>query len=188
MTSCPENQNISEFNYEKLRENNLKKIKEYYDLVLSEYTTKYSEYSLAQTSGSPEQIEDANFMMDERGDIKIINNHLIDIKRKLNEIVKTDTSNILIQKEKDELEKDQIIKNRKKLNDLKLIVDKNEKRTKSNSDVLHDNTTHNYNINYNQYFFIIINVILLIIMLILIYYLMFDSKPKNRSNIKFNNI
>ena len=173
MTSCPENQNISEFNYEKLRENNLKKIKEYYESVLNEYTSKYSEYSTALASGTDEQKENANFMMDENEDVKIINTHLIDIKKKLNEIVKTDTSNILVQKEKNELEKEEIKKNREKINNLKIIVNKNEKRTETNSDKLHDNTTLNYNINYNQYMLIIVNVILFVIMLILVYYLVF---------------
>lgn len=190
MTSCPENQNISEFNYEKLRENNLKKIKEYYESVLNEYTAKYSEYSNALASGTDEQKEDANFMMDENEDIKIMNTHLIDIKKKLNEIVKTDTSNILVQKEKNELEKEEIKKNREKINNLKVIVNKNEKRTETNSDTLHDNTTLNYNINYNQYMLIIVNVILFVIMLILVYYLVFNTettKSKN-NNLKFNNI
>lgn len=192
MTSCPENQNISEFNYEKLRENNLNKIKEYYQSVLNEYTNKYGEYSKKLANGTDEQKENANFMMVENEDVKIINTHLIDIKKKLNEIVKTDTSNILVQKEKNELEKEEIKKNREKINNLKLIVNKNEKITETNSDTLHDNTTHNYNINYNQYILIIVNVILFVIMLILVYYLVFNTttitKSKNNNNIIFNNI
>ena len=63
MTSCPDKQNISEFNYENLRKNNLNKIKEYYESVLNQYSSKYSEYASASSSGTDEGSENADFMM-----------------------------------------------------------------------------------------------------------------------------
>ena len=60
--------------------------------------------------------------MDERGEIITLNNHLIDIKRKLNNMIQDDTANILTQKEKDTQEKQQIKNNREKINNYKKIM------------------------------------------------------------------
>ena len=44
MASCPSTEIYSEFNYDKLREENIKKIKSYYDNILNDYKSNYQQY------------------------------------------------------------------------------------------------------------------------------------------------
>lgn len=187
MQSCPENQNISEFNYENLRKNNLNKIKEYYEKVLTDYTTKYTEYSTGLNSANAEERENANFMMGERGDIQLLNTHLIDIKRKVNTIVQTDIQNILTQKEKDDSEKNEIKINREKINNYKLIIQKNENNSDATQSSLEENIEMNNKINYSKMIMLVFNVLLLIVMIIMVYYVITDT-GKGSKMIKFNNV
>lgn len=187
MTTCPDKQNISEFNYEKLRDSNLNKIKEYYQTVLNQYSNKYSEYSMNLESGTAEGKETADFLMDERGEIITLNNHLIDIKRTLNNLIQDDTANILTQKEKDTQEKQQIKDNRVKINNYKKIINKNNTQNKSMTSSFNENKDFNENNYYKQFMLIIVNIILVIIIVILLFNLLFAKQKRNNNLINFRN-
>lgn len=186
MSTCPDKQNISEFNYEKLRQNNLNKIKEYYNTALNQYSTKYSEYSTNLNSGTDEGKETADFLMGERGQIITLNNHLIDIKRNLNNLIQNDTANIITQKEKDIQEKNQIKNNREKINNYKMIIKKNSIENNSIQSSFSENSDFNNNNYYKQLLLIFVNVILVIIIVIFLI-IIFTSKEKRNNNlINFN--
>ena len=191
MTTCPDNQNISEFNYEKLREVNLNQIKNYYDETLNKYITKYEEYKSLSESSDPDENDEANFI-EERGEITELNNHLIDIKKKLNNLVNKDLDNILIQKNKIQTEKDKIKENQKNINNLNLVLKKNNNDETYYNDSLKENE-YNNNDNYiYQIIYIVANVCVLVVVLYLLYSVfskkaVFSKKVQNLTNNNNNN-
>lgn len=186
MSTCPDKQNISEFNYERLRQNNLNRIKEYYDTALNQYTTKYSEYSTNLNSGTSEGKENADFLMGERGEIITLNNHLIDIKRQLNNLIQNDTANIITQKEKDVQEKNLIKSNREKINNYKSIIHKNNTENNSIMTSFDENKDFNKGNNYKQLLLLFINVILVIIIVVFLFKIITTKQKRNNNLINFN--
>jgi hypothetical protein len=186
MTTCPDKQNISEFNYERLRQNNLNRIKEYYNTALNQYSTKYSEYSSNINTGTSEGKENADFLMDERGEIITLNNHLIDIKRQLNNLIQNDTANIITQKEKDVQEKHQIKNNREKINNYKSIIQKNNTQNKSMISSFDENKDFNKENYYRQLLLIFINFILVIVVVIFLFKIITTKEKRNNNLINFN--
>lgn len=186
MSTCPDKQNISEFNYERLRQNNLNRIKEYYNTVLNQYSTKYSEYSSNLNSGTSEGKENADFLMGERGEIITLNNHLIDIKRKLNNLIQNDTANIITQKEKDVQEKQQIKNNREKINNYKSIIQKNTIQNKSMIASFDENKDFNKDHYYKQLLLLFVNVILVVIIVIFLFKIITTKEKRNNNLINFN--
>lgn len=174
---CPDNQNLSEFNYEITRKNNMNKIKSYYNETLNKYTTIYEDYLRKSSSGNQDENDEAEYDLNEKGDITELNNHLISIKRNLNELVQEDTKNIVLQKEKIKNENKTIRENKKTINNLYQILNKNEGESNLYSDSYNEMSDVNSN---NEIYNIVLIVICVLLLLYVIYliYSIFTRKSK----------
>lgn len=190
-STCPDKQNISEFNYETTRKNNMNNIKSYYNKTLNKYTSIYRDY-LNKSSDSDSDInEQAEFELKEKGDITDLNNHLIDIKRNLNGLIQEDTKNILIQKNKIDNEQNKIKMNKSVINKLTEILNKNEGKNDMYQDSYKETSKRNDDNTIYHYISIVICGCLLAYLVYLIYIVFVgnnNSSSINNSNSFLNNI
>ena len=112
MASCPSTEIYSEFNYDKLREENIKKIKSYYDNILNDYKSNYQQYLENNNSEEENSQDNAGYADTKlRPRIKGLNEQLIMIKTKLKENNEQEQKNNMLQKKKIEAKTDAYQKN-----------------------------------------------------------------------------
>lgn len=168
--NCPEEQLISELNYNDTRQDHMKKVSEYYNNVLERYGSKYDSYLKNSSSNDIDENEEADLEMNEKGEIKGLNEHLITITSKLNNLVMDDANNISIQQNKISEEKAQIVANDNLINELDNKLIQKEKNNKYGTDSLDNITKSNNNNNRNTNIYIVVNVILMLIIIVGLYY------------------
>ena len=94
MDTCSEDNIISQFDYETQRRKKMDEIKTYYNTVLSDYTNKYYDYAHKKSTNNPDDWDNANYLMSEKGDIIKLNNELVNIKTDLNQMILNDYEDI----------------------------------------------------------------------------------------------
>jgi hypothetical protein len=158
----------SDFNYETLRTNNLQKVQDYYNNVLSKYTTQYNDYLTKSTSSSQADKDQANYMVTE-GTLPKMNMHLIDVINEMNAKVEEDITNLQAQQEKVNRDNEIILANRKLIDDLnRALKMKSSDISKNNSSYNETNDDNKFN-SYCEIFFIIVNILIFIGLCWLIY-------------------
>jgi hypothetical protein len=178
-SSCSKPSTIySDFNYETLREQNLQKVQDYYNQVLSTYTTQYNDYLSKSTSSDQADKDKAKYMISE-GNLPKMNLHLIDIINEMNNTIEQDVTNLKNQQEKVKKDNSLILANRQLIDDLNRVL--KQKSNDNSKNISSYTETNNDNINnwYWEIGFIIVNVILFIIVCWCIYKYLFTNNSKN---------
>ena len=166
MTSCPSTEIYSEFNYDKLREENIKKIKSYYDNILNDYKSTYQQYleeSNIEGDNSQDSSEFANAELRPR--IKGLNEQLIMIKTKLKENNEQEQKNNMLQKKKIEAKTDAYQKNDRIINQLNKNLNQIESEIKGKDSQIIDNDSRN-TVSYYYHLAYIVGVLVIVGMFI----------------------
>ena len=162
MASCPSTEIYSEFNYDKLREENIKKIKSYYDNILNDYKSTYQQYleeSNAEGDNSQDSSEFANAELRPR--IKGLNEQLIMIKTKLKENNEQEQTNNTLQKEKIDEKTDTYQKNDRIISQLNKNLNHIESGVKGKDTQITDNDSRN-TVYYYYHLAYIVGVLVLV--------------------------
>lgn len=171
----------SDFNYETLRSQNLQKVQDYYNNVLSKYTTQYNDYLTKSASSDQADKDQANYMATE-GVLPKMNLHLIDVINEMNSKVEEDVANLQIQQDKVDKDTKIILANRQLIDDLnRALKMKMTDVTKNNSSYV-ENNDDNVSNSHWEIFFIIINILLLGGICWLFYSILFSNKSSNKSS------
>lgn len=166
MASCPSTEIYSEFNYDKLREENIKKIKSYYDNILNDYKSTYQQYleeSNIEGDNSQDSSEFANAELRPR--IKGLNEQLIMIKTKLKENNEQEQKNNMLQKKKIEAKTDAYQKNDRIINQLNKNLNQIESEIKGKDSQIIDNDSRN-TVSYYYHLAYIVGVLVIVGMFI----------------------
>ena len=166
MASCPSTEIYSEFNYDKLREENIKKIKSYYDNILNDYKSNYQQYleeSNIEGDNSQDSSEFANAELRPR--IKGLNEQLIMIKTKLKENNEQEQKNNMLQKKKIEAKTDAYQKNDRIINQLNKNLNQIESEIKGKDSQIIDNDSRN-TVSYYYHLAYIVGVLVIVGMFI----------------------
>lgn len=166
MASCPSTEIYSEFNYDKLREENIKKIKSYYDNILNDYKSTYQQYleeSNIEGDNSQDSYEFANAELRPR--IKGLNEQLIMIKTKLKENNEQEQKNNMLQKKKIEAKTDAYQKNDRIINQLNKNLNQIESEIKGKDSQIIDNDSRN-TVSYYYHLAYIVGVLVIVGMFI----------------------
>lgn len=167
--------------YSVLRDNNLKKINNYYDKLLESYTKNYKDYVMQQSSANVNDRTYANMTLKPK--VQNANNQLLDLSKKMMDNINIDTD--LIIEQKNELyDKTKQIDNL--LKNIKLLKTKNNDMdilTKSRDDSLNSTTLGSETINFNTNIYIGINLLLLLCIIGFTIYIVYS----NNTYIKYNN-
>ena len=166
MASCPSTEIYSEFNYDKLREENIKKIKSYYDNILNDYRSTYQQYleeSNVEGDNSQDSSEFANAELRPR--IKGLNEQLIMIKTKLKENNEQEQKNNMLQKKKIEAKTDAYQKNDRIINQLNKNLNQIESEIKGKDSQITDNDSRN-TVSYYYHLAYIVGVLVIVGMFI----------------------
>jgi len=156
-STCSNGLIISDFNYETLRNNNMKQISQYYNKALNKYTQYYRNY-LAKKD---EDQDYAEYLENEDPKLRDLNSNLIGIKRELNDYINKDFEHI--QKQTVTLKKTeiQLEKGKEEIKKLNKILTLKANENKTNEDSLDETSKLNTVNNYWHYGYIIANVLLL---------------------------
>lgn len=175
----------SDFNYETLRSQNLQKVQDYYNNVLSKYTMQYNDYLTKSTSSNQADKDQANYMATE-GELPKMNLHLIDVINEMNSKIEEDITNLKIQQEKVDKDTKIILANRQLIDDLnRALKMKMTDVNKNNSSYLENNDDNTTN-SYWEIFFVIVNLLLLGGICWLFYSVLFGNKSSNKSTTSVN--
>jgi hypothetical protein len=175
----------SDFNYETLRSQNLQKVQDYYNNVLSKYTMQYNDYLTKSTSSNQADKDQANYMATE-GELPKMNLHLIDVINEMNSKIEEDITNLKIQQEKVDKDTKIILANRQLIDDLnRALKMKMTDVNKNNSSYLENNDDNTTN-SYCEIFFVIVNLLLLGGICWLFYSVLFGNKSSNKSTTSVN--
>jgi len=185
--SCPDGTIISEFNYEELRGQNLNKVEQYYNKILADYETNYQTYIEKKNSDQQDEQDEANFLMNEKGVIKNLNNHLIDIKSELNKSISSDFIDLEKQKNKVEATDLKIADNKEIINNLNKLVNHSENTYKKNVNNVDDNEKRNDINQWYHIYYISTCVILLIGVLVTAYLVYYKEDVGSLINNGINN-
>ena len=166
MASCPSTEIYSEFNYDKLREENIKKIKSYYDNILNNYKSTYQQY-LENNNSEEENSQDNAGYADTslRPRIKGLNEQLIMIKTKLKENNEQEDKNNNLQKKKIEVKTDAYQKNDRIINQLNKNLNQIESEIKGKDSQITDNDSRN-TVSYYYHLAYIVGVLVVVGMFI----------------------
>ena len=162
MASCPSTEIYSEFNYDKLREENIKKIKSYYDNILNDYKSKYQRYleeSNAEGDNSQDSSDFANGRL--RPKIKDLNKQLIMIKTKLKENNEQEDKNNNLQKKKIEAKTNSYQKNDRIITQLNKNLNQIESGIKGKDSQITDNDSRN-TVSYYYHLAYIVGVLVVV--------------------------
>jgi hypothetical protein len=168
----------SDFNYETLRSQNLQKVQDYYQQVLSTYTTQYNDYLTKSTSESQADKDKAKYMITE-GTLPKMNLHLIDIINQMNNTIEKDITNLKAQQEKVKKDNQLILANRRLIDDLNTVLKQKTSDVNKNNTSYSETNNDNTNNWYWELFFITVNLIMLIIICWCIYKYLFSNNSKN---------
>jgi hypothetical protein len=166
--------------YELLRQQNLKKITEYYQTLLNTYTTSYVNYS---TQSSSLNSNDRTFATTSlKPQIEAYNNQIINLSKTLIETVNKDNDLIL----------DQIteLNNKNKaiekiMNELKLLKEKNIDENileQSQIDNLEATKSNTEDLHFTSQIYMGINILLLLLVIGFIIYLVYSNYSVNSNN------
>jgi len=174
--------------YSVLRQQNISKINDYYNTLLSSYTSSYSEYAKQSTSN---RINDRTYASTTiMPKVKDSNTQIINLSQTMINNVNQD--NDLINEQKDELTKkttqiDTLMSN------INLLTDKDTEMTVLNGakqDSLNSTATGAEDLQFTTYVYIGISILLVLLIIGLIIYLVYSSysSTDNKSNNKLNNV
>jgi hypothetical protein len=163
----------SDFNYETVRTQNLKKVQDYYNQVLTKYTIQYNDYLNKSASNNQSDKDQAQYLATE-GSLPKINLHLIDIINQLNTSIDLDVANLQAQQEK--VNKDTLLTldNRRLIEDLNRLLNERTNEMNKNSDSYDESNKANTVNKYWEWFFIIVNLIMFSLVLYMIYKVLFS--------------
>jgi hypothetical protein len=176
--------NIRIPDYTTLRQQNIEKVNNYYNKLLSSYTSAYGDYA-KQSKGTKNDQNYANTVLLPK--YSNYNNQLINITQSMIDNVNQDID--LISSQKDEL----INKNRQIntiMNNITMLKDKDNEMsvlTGSRSDSLTSANEGLSEINFSTYIYIGIDVFCILLILGLIIYIVYSSFTNKRTN-NLNNI
>jgi hypothetical protein len=186
--TCPDGMIISEFDYETLRLKNLGKIREYYNTVLSDYTDKYYTYANKKLAEDEDEQDNAVYLLKEKGDITNLNDHLIEIKQNLNQVILDDFTNIKkqineVKSLEGDLEADKV-----RIKELNEALSVQNIQFSAYNENLEGTTEMRNTYQFNHKLYIASTIILSVVVCIMIYILMNNNTPvsgnNNRNNLR----
>ena len=114
MSSCKPGVKVSDLKFENARSKNLDKINQYYKTVHTDFDTEFSNIKDNINSNDNSLSASAESdMNDSESNVRLLNNHLIEVNHQMNKMVKTDFETIEkllkeIKKQEKELKKSRI--------------------------------------------------------------------------------
>lgn len=159
--------------YNVLRQQNLEKINNYYNQLLSSYTTNYREYTSQSASSNVNDRLYANTTLKPK--VENYNQQLINTAQQMISSVNQDMD--LISSQRDELTKKASIIDTT-MNNITMLKDKdNEMRvlTKAREDSLNTTTTGTDDMAFSTYIHIGLNILMLLIIVGFVFYLVYSS-------------
>jgi len=166
--------------YTVLRKNNINQINEYYNTLLTGYTTNYSNYAVQSKSLNPNDVLSASTTL--KPIVQNYNTQVINLSQKLIDNVNKDTD--LIMNQKDQLESksksiDTLMAN------INLLKDKNTDMTilaKSNNDSLNTTKTGSDDMKFTTQIYIGLNILFVLIIISMIIYMVYSGMSSNKSS------
>jgi hypothetical protein len=167
--------------YNVLRQQNITKINNYYDTLLTSYTTNYSDYATQSVSGN---INDRTYASTTiMPNVKNSNTQIINLSQAMINNVNQDTD--LINDQKNQLSK-KMLKIDSIMSNINLLSDKDAEMnvlTGAKQDSLNSTTSSAEDMQFTTYIYIGICILLVLVVIGLIIYLVSsNSTPKSSSN------
>jgi hypothetical protein len=167
--------------YNVLRQQNITKINNYYDTLLTSYTTNYSDYATQSASGN---INDRTYASTTiMPNVKNSNTQIINLSQAMINNVNQDTD--LINDQKNQLSK-KMLKIDSIMSNINLLSDKDAEMnvlTGAKQDSLNSTTSSAEDMQFTTYIYIGICILLVLVVIGLIIYLVSsNSTPKSSSN------
>ena len=191
MATCKVDNNIySDFHYDKLRNQNLKKIKKLYESTLNKYNTEYRNYLEKVSQDGDDSVDNKEYAENQLvPKIKELNEQLIFIKSKLKNSNDDTDRNIIKQKNLIESETDLIDQQEREINLINSEIKQTNVDAKGKSNEITENIGRNKNSFYKHLGYILLIVILLLGLAYLIYRVVYLSSGKrgNNSNNNYTN-
>ena len=193
MSPCKPGVKVSDLKFENARSKNLEEINKYYTNIHTNFDTEFSNIKNninsndISLSASAEQD-----MNDEESNIRLLNNHLVEVNQQMNKMVKTDFETIekLIKEIKEQ--EDILKENEKKIDKLYKLLKTEEVEDMKNKDSIRDTESFNKKVKQYHDTLIFINVLVFMVIIIGIYSLIYPKEFMkkaygNNENLNNNN-
>ena len=193
MSPCKPGVKVSDLKFENARSRNLEKINQYHKNIHNDFDTEFSNIkdninsNDSSLSASAEQD-----MNNEESNIRLLNNHLIEVNHQMNKMVKTDFETIekLLKeiKEQEDILKD----NEKQIDKLYKLLKTEEVEDMKNKDSIRDTESFNKKVKQYHDTMIFINVLVFLVIIVGIYSLLYPKEfikqvYGNNENLNNNN-
>ena len=201
MSSCRRGVKVSDLKFENARSKNLEKINQYHKNIHNDFNTEFS--NIKDNINSNDNSLSASAEQDmnnEESNIRLLNNHLIEVNHQMNKMVKTDFETIekLLKeiKEQEDILKD----NERQIDKLYKLLKTEEVEDMKNKDSIRDTESFNKKVKQYHDTMIFINVLVFLVIIVGIYSLLYPKEfikqaygnnenlnNNNNNNNKYNN-
>jgi len=201
MSSCKRGVKVSDLKFENARSKNLEKINQYHKNIHNDFNTEFSNIKNNINSNNNSLSASAEQdMNNEESNIRLLNNHLIEVNHQMNKMVKTDFETIekLLKeiKEQEDILKD----NERQIDKLYKLLKTEEVEDMKNKDSIRDTESFNKKVKQYHDTMIFINVLVFLVIIVGIYSLLYPKEfikqaygnnenlnNNNNNNNKYNN-
>ena len=166
--------------YEDVRKNKLKSITDYYNTLLTQYTTLYTQYSKDTKSTNKSDKDNAELILKPK--IADYNTQLITLMQTLMDTNNKDVELILLQKNEVD---NKSATNGSIISEIKILTDKNAELAagkKVQDDNINSTKSGTEDINFTTQVYMGINLLLILLVIGLILYLVFTKLPSNSNS------
>tara|TARA_B100000902_G_scaffold399932_1_gene473743 strand:+ start:6009 stop:6719 length:711 start_codon:yes stop_codon:yes gene_type:complete len=201
MSSCKPGVKVSDLKFENARKKNLDEINKYYADINTNFDTQFNEIKEAiKSNDNSELAKVESNMNDPESDIRLLNNHLVEVNHEMNKMVKTDFSTIdkLLKEIK---EQDKVLKNNEmEIDKLYKLLKSEEVEDMKNKDSIRDTKLFNKKVKQYHDTLIFFNVLVFMVIIVGIYSLVYPKafvkqvygnnenlNNNNNNNNKYNN-
>ena len=201
MSSCRRGVKVSDLKFENARSKNLEKINQNHKNIHNDFNTEFS--NIKDNINSNDNSLSASAEQDmnnEESNIRLLNNHLIEVNHQMNKMVKTDFETIekLLKeiKEQEDILKD----NERQIDKLYKLLKTEEVEDMKNKDSIRDTESFNKKVKQYHDTMIFINVLVFLVIIVGIYSLLYPKEfikqaygnnenlnNNNNNNNKYNN-